>query len=87
MQFDFGQSLSMRTNLLMQFYFGQSLTQRSPSILSKSGVSLLLLEILNYRLLPLYRFVASPLASFLEVELHGAFEFSYMVSRLRPLFI
>ncbi|XP_051192824.1 mediator of RNA polymerase II transcription subunit 23 [Lolium perenne] len=33
-----------------------TLTQRSPSILSKSGVSLLLLEILNYRLLPLYRY-------------------------------
>ncbi|AQK74613.1 Mediator of RNA polymerase II transcription subunit 23 [Zea mays] len=33
-----------------------ALTQRSPSILSKSGVSLLLLEILNYRLLPLYRY-------------------------------
>lgn len=33
-----------------------SLTQRSPSILSKAGVSLLLLEILNYRLLPLYRY-------------------------------
>ncbi|KAF5177911.1 Mediator of rna polymerase ii transcription subunit [Thalictrum thalictroides] len=32
------------------------LTQRSPSILSKSGVSLLLLEILNYRLIPLYRY-------------------------------
>ncbi|CAL9047158.1 unnamed protein product [Musa banksii] len=33
-----------------------TLTQRSPSILSKNGVSLLLLEILNYRLLPLYRY-------------------------------
>ncbi|KAJ4816734.1 Mediator of RNA polymerase II transcription subunit 23 [Rhynchospora pubera] len=33
-----------------------SLTSRSPSILSKSGVSLLLLEMLNYRLLPLYRY-------------------------------
>ncbi|XXG80040.1 hypothetical protein AAC387_Pa09g0992 [Persea americana] len=33
-----------------------TLTQRSSSILSKSGVSLLLLEILNYRLLPLYRY-------------------------------
>ncbi|PKA62731.1 Mediator of RNA polymerase II transcription subunit 23 [Apostasia shenzhenica] len=33
-----------------------TLTQRSPSILSKPGVSLLLLEILNYRLLPLYRY-------------------------------
>ncbi|PIA26633.1 hypothetical protein AQUCO_09100060v1 [Aquilegia coerulea] len=33
-----------------------ALTQRSPSILSKSGVSLLLLEILNYRLIPLYRY-------------------------------
>lgn len=33
-----------------------TLTQRSSSILSKTGVSLLLLEILNYRLLPLYRY-------------------------------
>lgn len=33
-----------------------TLTQRSPSILSKTGVSILLLEILNYRLLPLYRY-------------------------------
>ncbi|KAJ3694833.1 hypothetical protein LUZ60_000210 [Juncus effusus] len=33
-----------------------TLTQRSPSILSKSGISLLLFEILNYRLLPLYRY-------------------------------
>ncbi|PKU68672.1 Mediator of RNA polymerase II transcription subunit 23 [Dendrobium catenatum] len=33
-----------------------TLTQRSPSILSKPGVSVLLLEILNYRLLPLYRY-------------------------------
>ncbi|XP_038985273.1 mediator of RNA polymerase II transcription subunit 23 [Phoenix dactylifera] len=33
-----------------------TLTQRSPSILGKTGVSLLLLEILNYRLLPLYRY-------------------------------
>ncbi|XP_077232884.1 mediator of RNA polymerase II transcription subunit [Tasmannia lanceolata] len=32
-----------------------TLTQRSPSILSKPGVSLLL-ELLNYRLLPLYRY-------------------------------
>ncbi|XP_058079860.1 mediator of RNA polymerase II transcription subunit 23 isoform X2 [Magnolia sinica] len=33
-----------------------TLTQKTPSILSKPGVSLLLLEILNYRLLPLYRY-------------------------------
>ncbi|KAK1315190.1 Mediator of RNA polymerase II transcription subunit 23 [Acorus calamus] len=33
-----------------------SLSQRSPSIFSKPGVSLLLMEILNYRLLPLYRY-------------------------------
>ncbi|XP_010271303.1 PREDICTED: mediator of RNA polymerase II transcription subunit 23 [Nelumbo nucifera] len=33
-----------------------NLAQRNPSILNKPGVSLLLLEILNYRLLPLYRY-------------------------------
>ncbi|KAG9457178.1 hypothetical protein H6P81_001686 [Aristolochia fimbriata] len=33
-----------------------TLPQRSPTILSKPGVSLLLLEILNYRFLPLYRY-------------------------------
>uniref|UniRef100_A0A1D1XDU2 Mediator of RNA polymerase II transcription subunit 23 n=2 Tax=Anthurium amnicola TaxID=1678845 RepID=A0A1D1XDU2_9ARAE len=33
-----------------------TLTQRSPNILNKTGVTLLLLEILNYRLLPLYRY-------------------------------
>ncbi|XP_078444116.1 mediator of RNA polymerase II transcription subunit [Wolffia australiana] len=33
-----------------------SLTQRFPTMLSKTGVTLLLLEILNYRLLPLYRY-------------------------------
>ncbi|XP_042501830.1 mediator of RNA polymerase II transcription subunit 23 isoform X1 [Macadamia integrifolia] len=33
-----------------------TLTQRNPSIFNKPGVSLLLLEILNYRLLPLYRY-------------------------------
>ncbi|CAA7401414.1 unnamed protein product [Spirodela intermedia] len=33
-----------------------TLTQRFPTILTKTGVTLLLLEILNYRLLPLYRF-------------------------------
>ncbi|XP_061375286.1 mediator of RNA polymerase II transcription subunit 23 isoform X2 [Gastrolobium bilobum] len=32
------------------------LVQRSPSLLSKPGVTLLVLEILNYRLLPLYRY-------------------------------
>ncbi|XP_027189718.1 mediator of RNA polymerase II transcription subunit 23 isoform X2 [Cicer arietinum] len=32
------------------------LVQKSPSMLSKPGVTLLLLEILNYRLLPLYRY-------------------------------
>ncbi|KAJ6791401.1 mediator of RNA polymerase II transcription subunit 23 [Iris pallida] len=35
-----------------------TLTQRAPAVLSKSGVSLLLLEILNYRLLPIYRYHA-----------------------------
>lgn len=33
-----------------------SLVQRNPSVLSKPGVTLLVLEILNYRLLPLYRY-------------------------------
>lgn len=32
------------------------LVQRNPSLLSKPGVTLLVLEILNYRLLPLYRY-------------------------------
>ncbi|CAN6727864.1 unnamed protein product [Malus baccata var. baccata] len=32
------------------------LAQRNPSVLSKPGVTLLVLEILNYRLLPLYRY-------------------------------
>lgn len=32
------------------------LAQRNPSLLSKHGVTLLVLEILNYRLLPLYRY-------------------------------
>ncbi|KAK6931622.1 Mediator complex, subunit Med23, partial [Dillenia turbinata] len=32
------------------------LAQKNPALLSKSGVSLLILEILNYRLLPLYRY-------------------------------
>ncbi|KAK9276326.1 hypothetical protein L1049_005858 [Liquidambar formosana] len=32
------------------------LAQRNPAILSKPGVTLLVLEILNYRLLPLYRY-------------------------------
>lgn len=32
------------------------LSQRNPSLLSKPGVTLLVLEILNYRLLPLYRY-------------------------------
>nr|XP_011463184.1 PREDICTED: mediator of RNA polymerase II transcription subunit 23 [Fragaria vesca subsp. vesca] len=32
------------------------LAQRSPNVLSKPGVTLLVLEILNYRLLPLYRY-------------------------------
>ncbi|KAH7670287.1 Mediator complex subunit Med23 protein [Dioscorea alata] len=33
-----------------------TLSQRSPSIMSKPGATILLLEILNYRLLPLYRY-------------------------------
>ncbi|KAF5450349.1 hypothetical protein F2P56_030709 [Juglans regia] len=33
-----------------------NLAQRNPSLLSKPGVTLLVLEILNYRLLPLYRY-------------------------------
>ncbi|XP_024030700.1 mediator of RNA polymerase II transcription subunit 23 isoform X2 [Morus notabilis] len=33
-----------------------SLAQKNPSVLSKPGVTLLVLEILNYRLLPLYRY-------------------------------
>jgi hypothetical protein len=33
----------------------QHLAQRNASLLSKHGVTLLVLEILNYRLLPLYR--------------------------------
>ncbi|XP_072995887.1 mediator of RNA polymerase II transcription subunit 23 isoform X2 [Typha latifolia] len=44
-----------------------TLTQRSPSILSKSGVSLLLLEILNYRLLPLYRYYGKSKALMYDV--------------------
>ncbi|KAL5763184.1 hypothetical protein ACOSP7_019448 [Xanthoceras sorbifolium] len=32
------------------------LAQRNPSLLSKAGVTLLVLEIINYRLLPLYRY-------------------------------
>ncbi|KAL5553223.1 hypothetical protein UlMin_040624 [Ulmus minor] len=32
------------------------LAQRTPSVLSKPGVTILVLEILNYRLLPLYRY-------------------------------
>ncbi|KAF6150897.1 hypothetical protein GIB67_020980 [Kingdonia uniflora] len=47
--------LLIQPHSLFRSHFS-TLTQRSPSILSKSGVSLLLLEILNYRLLPLYRY-------------------------------
>ncbi|KAF1874457.1 hypothetical protein Lal_00029884 [Lupinus albus] len=37
-------------------YLSQHLAQKNPSLLSKPGVRLLVLEILNYRLLPLYRY-------------------------------
>lgn len=50
--------------------FLQTLTQRSSSILSKPGVSLLLLEILNYRLLPLYRWIS---LSLIEIKMNMLF--------------
>ncbi|KAG2320940.1 hypothetical protein Bca4012_056042 [Brassica carinata] len=40
---------------MFRSHFSQ-LAQRNPSLLSKPGVTLLVLEILNYRLLPLYRY-------------------------------
>ncbi|PON62724.1 hypothetical protein PanWU01x14_136360 [Parasponia andersonii] len=60
-----GFSMNMCLKLAYQMeeslFSGQNLAQRNPSVLSKPGVTLLLLEILNYRLLPLYSEIASVL--------------------------
>jgi hypothetical protein len=47
--FSYNDDVSYNCHLL------QNLAQRNPALLSKPGVTLLVLEILNYRLLPLYR--------------------------------
>ncbi|XP_062110170.1 mediator of RNA polymerase II transcription subunit 23 [Humulus lupulus] len=47
--------LLLAPHSLIRSHFS-NLAQRNPSILSKPGVTLLLLEIMNYRLLPLYRY-------------------------------
>uniref|UniRef100_A0A7N0ULE3 Mediator of RNA polymerase II transcription subunit 23 n=1 Tax=Kalanchoe fedtschenkoi TaxID=63787 RepID=A0A7N0ULE3_KALFE len=47
--------LLMAPHSLFRSHFSH-LAQRNPAMLSKPGVTLLVLEILNYRLLPLYRY-------------------------------
>ncbi|RZC61446.1 hypothetical protein C5167_023201 [Papaver somniferum] len=58
--------LLVAPNSLFRVHF-TNLATRNPAILNKPGVSLLLLEILNYRFLPLYRYHGKSKALMYEV--------------------